>query len=454
MNFITVCIVFGWLLVSSVVAEDAHVSCREICDIYIKESQQKHNYAWQSQEEYIQWHGDWLERLIAVASDNETESKEYHQILAYIVGLANGVQNYEVSLEFINRLIDNESIDAQLKLRWYVEESSISAFQFWNTKKLEDKEASIKASSVALSKLEQFRSGVEKKSVIYTQLTKNLADVCQTLGRVSATIAVCDDNNNKTNVEQAANSFAKSAMYFAELSEINQLSEAQKNDMLMTLREEAKTYAKIGLYDKNFEVLRSIKNFSQNKTIMPISFFVIECAHYSFPISNEDSANYLLSWKDKNEGDDYTPILIANVGHAFFHVKKYSEAKKYYESVIDNVDTFVKYQKRAFEEGSGGDYSRLLQNLSVIYSMENNVDKSLYVNELFIKMFPNQGDSVKRMQASIPYFREQKENRDFLENLQKNENKTGYPFLIMLIITTALIFLFLLSRVIKKFSKR
>jgi len=134
------------------------------------------------------------------------------------------------------------------------------------------------------------------------------------------------------------------------------------------------------------------------------SYYALKYATEWYGKDSKGFQNFVSNWLDNNAFDERTPILMARLGFSYFDDKQYEKALPIYETLRDrHRDDFQRLEPKAFQQGNGGHYERVVADLVEIYSQRNEVGKTESLMTELTTLLPDSSRAkmLKRLNPSL-----------------------------------------------------
>jgi tetratricopeptide (TPR) repeat protein len=303
-----------------------------------------------------------------------------------LLSLYNGLGEYDKSQALLQEMI-SEARNSKEKMQLYDELGTVSRARFWT--------------SQSPIELEKSQEAFEQANTLYRSLPpeQQSGDIGgqQIVGlRIAATAAREANNHEKSatlfrSARELFQSSPESAKHAVLLGDDLEIITEQEMIEWIHIRKEADAL-------KCLEILTHLPSFRWSP-----SYYALNYAALWYEKDSKGFQDFVSNWLDKNPFDERTPILMARLGFSYFDDGLYDKVLPIYETLRDKHRAdFQRLEPKAFQQGNGGHYERILHDLFKIYSQRGDRNKAENMMSELTALLPDStlGKSLSRQDFS------------------------------------------------------
>ena len=299
------------------------------------------------------------EKRFQEAITQHPESMFLWEAKVKLLGLHNGLEKFDLSQELLQDLIAT-SRRPEDKIRWQNELGIVSRARYWT--------------SQDQSELEKAQAAFDQADELYRSLPPEKQD--GPLGGqriVSSCIAAVAAREAKDH-EKAATQFRSARELFQSSTESAMFAASAGYDLEIITEQEMLEWIQV---KKETDALKCLEILSEGQPRRWVpSYYALHYATLWYESNSKGFQNFASSWLDKNTFDERTPIFMACLGFSYFDDGLHEKALPIYETLRDkHRGDFQRLEPKAFQQGNGGHYERVLADLVKIYSQRKEVGK-------------------------------------------------------------------------------
>ena len=302
---------------------------------------------------------EWKERIQNVLDENP-QSQFAGSARVKLLGLYNGLKEYDKSQALLQELIA-EAKTPEEKIGWQNELGTISM-----RRSLDSQDQ---------NELKKAQEAFEEANKLYLSLSpekqKGPLGGEQIDSLFTAAVAAREANDH----EKSATLFRSARELFQSSTEcaahaamigydLEVIAEREMNQWI-TLRKESDAL-------RCLEILSKLPSFRWCPSLYALNY-----ATMWYVNNSKGFQDFVSQWLDENSFDERTPILMARLGFSYFDDGLYDMALPIYETLREkHRGDFQRLEPKAFEQGNGGHYERVLHDLFKIYSQRGDKNKA------------------------------------------------------------------------------
>jgi len=323
---------------------------------------------------------EWKERFQKIVAEYPLKGTQFPRDLfirtakGKLLSLYNGLEEYDKSQALLQEMI-SEARSPEEKIDLYNELGTVSRTRHWSSQNQSD--------------IQKAQEAFEQANTLFLSLSPEERERDSSIGGAQI-VNLC----TAAMATREANDHAKSATLFRSARELFQSStESAKYavtmgyDLEIIAEQEMLQWIRV---KEEVNALHCLKILSELPSYRWVpSYYALGYSTLWYTGDSKGFQDFVSKWLDENAFDDRTPILMARLGFSYFDDKLFEKALPIYEALRDKHRAdFQKLESKAFQQGSGGYYEKILHHLNQIYSQQNDRGKAERTKTEMISLFP------------------------------------------------------------------
>lgn len=361
-------IIFFEVLPNSVMGDEVEDALRQ----YSQESRDYRDLGQQTREEFYE---KWLYSFVELIENNK-DSLFFEEANIKAVGLANGLGKFDLSLEFINTLIERSQGNWQSQASWYGEAAEVTRQQYTLSKSSTNAEICIEYFRKVIGILEEHKTVLQgslyaQKYPIYLMM---LADLL---------VDANGDYNESADLYKVAREFI-SGLDDNERTSISNIGWDEE----YSISKEADAAIQMNDIERSSNVLKTLENLPSTR--WSPGFYFGNSLKKKYSRGGKRYRDLISNWVDSNGKDPYSPFLMFDLARDYMSIKDFGKAMDIYSELRDkHWDEIILRDENAIEMGMGGYSAEILFNLGLIYTELSIHELAIQLLTEFEELFPN-----------------------------------------------------------------